>query len=200
MTHNKLKNPNFFKNIMFTIQVLSQKLNKLPITSTDLEVVPCVMTDGRADIATSRSAMWLQAVRWAKPPSSFSSKTPWPSRTITSALHCARVCPGTQRQQSYHRTAYQQVSKQVESSSILFRLQPVLGNVVTLSGTQTVPAATPWPSLLCAFLVLRSPLHPFVITEILALPFHVLSSWGPVTTTLVIESPSIVTRNNTFLN
>ena len=122
---------------MFTIQVLSQKVNKLPITSIDLEVVPCVKTDGRTDIATSMSAMRMQAVRWGKPPSSLPSKMPWPSWTITSALHWARVCPGTQGQQSYHRTAYQQVSNQAESSSILFQLQLVLGNVITLSGPQT---------------------------------------------------------------
>jgi len=138
MTHNKLKTPKFFKN-MFTTQVLSQKFNKLPITSTDLEVVPCIKTDGRTDIATSMSAMWMQAVRWANPLSSLSSKMPWPSWTITSALHFAGVCPGTQGQQSCYRTAYQQVSNQAESSRILFRLHPVLGNVITLSGPQTKP-------------------------------------------------------------
>jgi len=44
---------------MFTIRVLSQKVNKLPVTSLDLQVVPCDKTDGQTDIATSMSAMWI---------------------------------------------------------------------------------------------------------------------------------------------
>jgi len=39
MTHNKLKTPKNFWNIIFTIKVLSQKVNKLPITSIDLRYI-----------------------------------------------------------------------------------------------------------------------------------------------------------------